>query len=314
MCIIKVPTQPKGTGHTQRLFCQSAPTNTSRGHMNYKLSFSYEQYLQWSVESKQAPLPRKYIELGAKTVEVFALPGYEKQAGRYIYSGTSATEATCKPRNALLQFLRSKSPLALPYKDFNLLQFAVDGSDIPIAGYPSTIVFSYWLHQLSKGNLEIADTLNALGSTSLDLLADSVFGIDRKIAEFERLIQQRLFTVEAVEYKTHFFPNYYSELYRIFKLEKNGRGRPGIFAQVTRVCFYSLFPGQANDIFDERNPNRTFYNHQFLTEDGNKIFNQVMNSFLTFLRGCPSGKWNTFLTHYQNTYGAGFQESLDLEL
>lgn len=297
------------------VYISLAPVVVVQNIMNNNASFSYEQYAQWAEESKTVPLFRKQINLGGKQVEVFALPEYERYAGRYVYSGTSATDAAEKHRFQMSQFLRSKSPLALRHKDFKCHTFTVENSKKGIAGYTAQIVFDYWLHELTTGNLAVLPIVSALGSTSLDLLADSVFGINRTVLEFERLIQSRLFTAEAVEYKTHFFPNYYSELYRIFRLEKKKYGRPGIFAQVTRVCFYSLFPGQANDIFDERNPNRTFYNHQFLSEDGNKIFNQVMNSFLTFLRGCPScGSWKAFLIQYQNTYGAGFQGTLDLDI
>ncbi len=281
--------------------------------MNNSASFGYEQYAQWAEESKTAPLPRKQIKLGDKEIEVFALPGYKDYPGRYIYSGESATAVAQKHRNSMLQFLRSKSPFALPHKGFECYTFVIENYNAGIIGYPAQVVFDYWLYQLSKGNLAVSSIISALGSTSLDLLADSQFGINRAVSEYERLIQNRLFTKEAVEYKTHFFPAYYSELYRIFQIKPTGKGKPGVFAQITRECFYSLFPGQANDIFDERNPDRAFYHHQFLTDDGNKVFNQIMTSFLTFLRGCPCGKLTSFLVQYQNVYGSGFQGTLDLD-
>ncbi len=277
------------------------------------LGFTQEQYQQWAIESKASPLPRRAIALGDKTVEVFALPKFEKHVGRYVYSGTSAAIAAEKDESSFRRFLRSKSSIALPHKDFPLRRFSVQLSDLPITGYLSPMVSDYWLYQLSKGNLSVAPMLSALSSTSLDLLADTEFGVDRKATEYERLIRDRLFTIEAVEYNLHFYPAYYHELYRIFQLKPVKNGKPGIFAMVTRNCFYSLFPGKANDLFDERNPNRTFYNHQFLSNDGDKIFCQIMNSFLTFLRGCSPGTWDSFLVQYGNVYGEGYQLNLDLD-
>jgi P63C domain len=279
---------------------------------NKKSSFTTEQYQRWAKESKANPLPRRSIDLGGKKVEVFALPGYEEFAGRYVYSGTSAATAAGKPDNSILRFLRSKSPLALRHKGFESDTFFVENSSKGIIAYSSQVVSSYWIYQLSKGNLSVMEIVSSLTSTSLDLLADAIFQIDRATQEYERLIRERLFTVEAVEYKLHFYSEYYSELYRIFQIKSEGRGKPGIFAKVTRDCFYALFPGNANDIFDERNPYRDWYNHQFFTGDGNKIFSQIMNSFLTFLRGCRPGDWNSFLVQYQNVYGHGFQCELSL--
>lgn len=195
---------------------------------NFNASFSYEQYKQWADDSKQAPLPRRNIDLGGKLVEVFALPGYEKHPGRYIYSATSTAIAAEKDESSFRRFMRSKSPFALPYKDFDLRRFFIEESDLPISGCLSQMAFGYWLHQATKGNLVAAKLIVPLGSTSLDLLADTQFGIDRVNNEYERLIRERLFTQEAVEYKTHFFPNYYRELYRIFQKTKRKRGKPPI--------------------------------------------------------------------------------------
>jgi hypothetical protein len=282
--------------------------------MNNNASFGYEQYAQWAEESKTAPLPRKQIDLGGKKIEVFALPGYKEHAGRYIYSGTSGTEVVNKARNALLQFVRSKSPIALPYKDFALLQFVVENSVATILGCPSQLISSFWVYQLSKGNQSAIPLVTALTSTSLDLLADTEYGVDRKLIEIKRLAQSRFYASSPEEYIQHFFPSFYDELYRVFQLSKKKRGRPPIFARVTRLCFYSLLPGNANEAFDKNNPTREFYNHQFLTADGNTAFNQAMTSFLTFLRGCQPGNWQSFLVQYQNVYGTGFQRVIDLEM
>ncbi len=281
---------------------------------NNNASFDYKQYVQWAEESKTAPLPRKQIDLGGKKIEVFALPGYEAHAGRYIYSGTSGAEAVNKARNALLQFVRSKSPIALPYKDFPLLQFTVEKSVSTILGCPSQIISAFWIYQLSKGNQSAIPIVTALTSTSLDVLADVEYGVNRKLAEIKQLAQSRFYAASPEDWIQHFFPTFYDELYRIFQIPKKKRGRPPIFARVTRLCFYSLLPGDANEAFDKYNPTRQFYNHQFLTPDGNTAFNQAMTSFLTFLRSCSPGNWHSFLVQYQNVYGAGFQRNLDLNM
>jgi hypothetical protein len=176
------------------------------------------------------------------------------------------------------------------------------------------MVSSYWVYHSSKGSLDAAILADALTATSLDILADAEYGIDRTSAEVKRLAQSKFYTYSPEEYIQHFFPSFYDELYRIFQISKKKRGKPPIFARVTRLCFYSLLPGNANEVFDKNNPTREFYNHQFLTSEGNAVFNQAMTSFLTFLRSCHPGSWHSFLVQYQNVYGAGFQMNLDLDI
>ncbi len=202
-----------------------------------------------------------------------------------------------------------------PFKSGFILPLKEGGSHPPklfFVGYPSQIVSAYWTYQLFKGNVELLALINALTSTSLDLMSDAEFGIDRSTVDYNRLIRDRLYRETHGEYAVRFCSAYYKELHRIFQTKQQKSGKPGIFARVTRECFYSLFPGEANDLFDERNPFRTFYNHQFLSEDGEKVFHQIMNSFLTFLRSCRPGNWDTFISQYANVYGQGFQVELDI--
>ncbi len=103
---------------------------------NKDSGFTQEQYIQWAKESKANPLPRKAINIEGKIIEVFALPGYETHAGRYIYSGTSASAIAKKDEISIRRFLRSKSPLALSFKGFESDTFTVEKSNKSILTSP----------------------------------------------------------------------------------------------------------------------------------------------------------------------------------
>ncbi|WP_414587022.1 hypothetical protein [Scytonema sp. PCC 10023] len=117
------------------------------------INIDWEQYKRDAEYSKSHPLPRRVIPLGVG-VEVFGLPGFEKKRGRYLLSQTNAGEAVGKPERSIREFLASKGLKASLGKPFESATFAVENAQKPIVGIPTEIANLYWIHQLSKGNLQ----------------------------------------------------------------------------------------------------------------------------------------------------------------
>jgi hypothetical protein len=276
-------------------------------------SFDYAQYVKDSEASKANPLPRRTIDVGSgEKIEVFGRPGYEKKPGLYLLSQINATSVVGKAKSSWLDFCKSKSPYVKPCKGFEWLDFWVENSNAPIKGILPDQAIGYWMKESAK-NPKAGMLIFAFATTSIELYADMEFGVNRQKEEYTQRLQDLLFRVEVGDYSIHFVKEYYQELYRVLPfVNKRKHGRPPLFGHITREYFYNLFPGRANDIFDSRNADRENYNHQFLTEMGDKVFDQVMISFLTFLRCSRPGDWANFVSQYRNAYGDGFQGELEL--
>lgn len=276
-------------------------------------SFDHDQYRKDAEVSYQYPLPQQVIPIG-KGIDVYGLPDFRTKTGRYLLSQTNAEQTVGKSGNYILRFTTSDALSALPWKGFEFSTFKVEKSRKPVLGIPLDLATAFWGEQANKGNKKAIALAVALMTTSLERQADIAFGVNRTAEEEVKRLQDLLFRLEAGDYSIHFCKDYYKELHRILPfVSKPKNGRPPLFAKITREYFYNLFPGRANDIFDERNPNRWHYNHQLLSETGDKVFEQVMISFLTFLRCSRPGNWGNFVTQYQNAYGDGYQNDLGLD-
>jgi hypothetical protein len=282
------------------------------GVAKVSLNIDWKQYRRDAEYSKSNPLPRRVIPLG-DGIEVFGLPGFEKKRGRYLLSLTNAGEAVGKIERSIREFLGSKGLKASLDNPFESATFVVENSQKPIIGILPELANLYWIHQLSKGNLQAIALVSAFSLSSLEHHADLEFGINRAKVEQTQRLQELLWRFEAGDYALHFKKPYYDELYRIFpKFERKPGRHPGLFAMITRNYFYELMPGGVHDLFRDRKKTKDEYWHQFLTEHGDIVFDQVMSSFLTFLRGAKPGDWKNFVTQYNNTYSNGFQNELDL--
>lgn len=242
------------------------------------------------------------------------MPGFEKKRGRYLLSLTNAAESVGRPARSIFEFLQLNGFKALLGARFEFSDFAVENAQKPIVGIPPEIATIYWTYQLSKGNMEAFALVSTFNLTSLEHFADLEFGIDRTKVEQITRMYELFWKFEAGTYAPHFQQEYYDELYRVLRIEKKpGRsGRPKLFSDVTRNYFYQLMPGGVNDLFAEIKKSKDEYWHQFLTSGGEVQFKLAMTSFLTFLRGLHPCSWDSFVAHYNNTYGKGFQRQLDL--
>lgn len=104
-----------------------------------------------SQESKRKPLPRRVIPL-ATGIEVFGLPGFDRERGRYLLSQTNAAEAVGKTNTSIIDEWHSNAFKSLLGARPELSTFVVEGAQKPIVGIPTEIAYEYWLDQLSKGN------------------------------------------------------------------------------------------------------------------------------------------------------------------
>ncbi|NEO43282.1 MAG: hypothetical protein F6K53_20170 [Moorea sp. SIO4A1] len=97
-------------------------------------SFDYDQYRR-DYESYRNPLQRAYLpefEAVGTLVEVFALPGLEKDPGRYIFSQTNAAECVGKKGWRIPEFLESRKVKPLWAKGFEFPTFRIQGNNRPI--------------------------------------------------------------------------------------------------------------------------------------------------------------------------------------
>jgi hypothetical protein len=123
------------------------------GGAKVSLNIDWEQYKRDAEYSKSHPLPRRVIPI-SNGIEVFGLPGFEKKRGRYLLSQTNAAEAVGKDRSSMLHFLTSKTLKVLLGSTVECCNFNAENVQNSIVGIPPEIANLYWIHQLSKGNLQ----------------------------------------------------------------------------------------------------------------------------------------------------------------
>jgi len=133
---------------------------------------------------------RATIELGDRILQVFQLPD-----GEYGLSQTQVGELPGKDENYVRKFLGSKSPEALPYKNFTPVKLPVEGERTRINLIPIDLAIAFWTKEATAGNVEAARLLGACAVESIERRADKAFGIERTevernqrlVATFQRL-------------------------------------------------------------------------------------------------------------------------------
>ena len=123
------------------------------GGAKVSLNIDWEQYKRDAEYSKNYPLPHRVIPVG-NGIEVFGLPGFEKKRGRYLLSLTNASECIGRPARSIFDFLQSKGLKAALGNSPEFSDFVIENAQKPIVGIPPEIANLYWIHQLSKGNLQ----------------------------------------------------------------------------------------------------------------------------------------------------------------
>lgn len=119
------------------------------------------------------------IYLGNIELEVYEIP-----SGEYLLSQTQVSEMIGKKENNFREFLQSKSPEALPYKDYKTVKIREKGAvGRPPNGIPIKIAGAFWLKESIKGNKIASRLLAACLVESIERRADKAFG--KKVTEQE---------------------------------------------------------------------------------------------------------------------------------
>ena len=125
---------------------------------------------------------RAVIMLGEIELDVFQMPD-----GSYQLSETGCEKAANKGERSIRDFLRGKSPQALPYKGFNAGKLSVWGEPMKINGIPFELAVAYWTKEAMIGNLQAIALLAACAVEALERRADKAFAVER--SEDSRNIQ-----------------------------------------------------------------------------------------------------------------------------
>lgn len=130
---------------------------------------------------------RATIFLGSIPIEVFQMPN-----GDYLLSQTQVAKAVNNEEDSFRRFLRSKSPEALPYKDFRPDKLAVEGNNVLINAIPIPVAAAYWIKEAVAGSIIAVRLLGACTVESIERRADIAFGVQRSDAERQSFMEARI--------------------------------------------------------------------------------------------------------------------------
>ncbi|HEY9598512.1 MAG TPA: hypothetical protein V6D33_12660 [Cyanophyceae cyanobacterium] len=135
---------------------------------------------------------RAKIELGDIPLEVFMLP-----SGSYRLSELQATEAVDKTNGYIRDFLKGKSPEALPWKGYTAEKIEIEkdhdgrGSS-RISAVPIELAVAFWTKEAIAGNTRAARLLGACATESIERRADAAFGVQQSEHERQTKMKARI--------------------------------------------------------------------------------------------------------------------------
>ena len=116
-------------------------------------------------------------------------------------SEVGCERAVQKGERSIRDFLRGKSPQALPFRDFRAGKLSVENEPMRINGIPFELAVAYWTKEALAGNLEAVALLAACAVEALERRADRAFGVERTEEERnQRLIENMALWREARDY------------------------------------------------------------------------------------------------------------------
>jgi hypothetical protein len=130
---------------------------------------------------------RVTIELGSIPLDVFQLPD-----GKYKLSQTQSTEAVDKDEVSFRDFLKGKSPEALPYKEFKAEKWTVEGSQGKANLLSIEVTVAYWTKEAIAGNKKAIRILGACAIEAIERRADAAFGIQRSEEDYQAKMKARI--------------------------------------------------------------------------------------------------------------------------
>lgn len=121
------------------------------------------------------------IKLGHINISVYEIPN-----GEYRLSQIQVAKIVKVGETSLRDFLHSKSPEALPYKDFRFVKLQTDeANNAQVKGVPIIIAVAFWTKESIKGNTIASRLLGACAVESIKLRADRAFN-KRVLSDDER--------------------------------------------------------------------------------------------------------------------------------
>lgn len=130
---------------------------------------------------------RASIKVGELELDVFMLPN-----GDYTLSQTQVAEAVEKEEFAFRDFLKGKSPQALPYKGFKAGKQSVEGSKGKINIIPVDLAVAFWTKEAIAKNVNAILLLSACAIEAIERRADKVFNQKRTEEEYNERLEARM--------------------------------------------------------------------------------------------------------------------------
>lgn len=141
----------------------------------------------------------QYVTIQVADELVYCL---QKANGTRYASMTSFTNIAGKSNNSILDFLRGKSPEALPYKGKSILENGMKSpkGNKPMTGVPFELGIAYLTKEARRNNPKASSFLRAIAQEALDVRVDAALGQhltmsevnDRTTLVREQLLQQYL--------------------------------------------------------------------------------------------------------------------------
>ena len=121
---------------------------------------------------------RVKIKLGDFEIDVYEIP-----SGEYLLNQLQIAKLVKAGETSFRDFLTSKSPEALPYKDSRFVKIKTNDNNSRAKGIPIPVVAAYWTKEAIKGNEIASRLLGACAIESIKRRADKAFG--KNISEEE---------------------------------------------------------------------------------------------------------------------------------
>jgi hypothetical protein len=153
----------------------------------YQLGLSARKELADNMNNSTVRATRASIELGNIPLVVFQLPN-----GMYRLSQTLSTNAVDKDETSFRDFLKGKSPEALPFKDFKAEKWTVEGSNGKANLVSIEVTIAYWTKEAITGNAKAARILGACAVEAIERRADRAFGVQRDEADYQAKMKARI--------------------------------------------------------------------------------------------------------------------------
>ena len=125
---------------------------------------------------------------------------FQMPDGEYRLSQTQVAESVCKDESSFRDFLKSKSPEALPYKGLRSVKIGIVGNNTKIAPVPIEMAAAYWTKEAIAKNIVAIRLLGACAIESIERRADKAFGVKRSEEEYNERFAVRM-DLKKTKYK-----------------------------------------------------------------------------------------------------------------